>query len=168
MIAEISSLIASSRTAYDIAKGLTSVYVDDKVKKHTSELISILLSVQTDALAVQSNHQELLKEKDNLEKKIVEFEKWAETERQYELKEIAPVIFVYSYKEGIEFTEPKHWLCTNCWKDKIKSIIRLSSEGSGSKKYICPNCKDEFYIRHGPSGSYSPNRDSGPHGWMGA
>jgi hypothetical protein len=45
MIAEISSLIASSKAAYDIAKGLTSVYVDDKVRERTSELLNILLTV---------------------------------------------------------------------------------------------------------------------------
>lgn len=146
MIAEISSLVASTQTAVTIAKGLASIYVDDKVKERTSELLSILLSVQGDALTMQAKHQKLLQIKNDLEQKIMESEKWAETELQYELKQVAPDTFVYSYKGGIESAEPKHWLCTNCWKDKIKSIIRLSSEYSGSKKYICPHCKDDFYI----------------------
>lgn len=54
---EISALITSSRAAYDIAKGLTSAYVDDKIRERTSELLTILLSVQTNALAVQAKHR---------------------------------------------------------------------------------------------------------------
>ena len=168
MIAEISSLVASSKAAYDIVKGINSLKSEVDRNESVSKVLEALLSVQTQALSVNAIAQKLQEEKYELTKKVMEFEKWAETEQQYDLKEIAPGIFVYSYKEGIEFTEPKHWLCTNCWKDKIKSIIRLSSEGSGSKKYICPHCKDEFYIGHGSSGSYSPNRDSSPHDWMGA
>ena len=141
MISEIASLIASSKAAYDIAKGLTSVHIDDKIRERTADLLGILLAVQSDALIVNAKHQELLKLKYDLEKKILEFENWSETERQYELKEVAPGIFVYAYKKTVESAEPMHWLCTNCWKDRIKSIIQKPLGDS----YTCPKCKTELY-----------------------
>lgn len=169
MIAEIGSLIASSKAAYDIAKGLGSVYVDDKVRERTSELLNILLSVQANALAVQANHQELLIVKDDLEKKILEFENWSETVRQYELKEVAPGVFVYSCKTPVNSSEPAHWLCAKCFQEKKVHIIQLDHESAGVRHYFCPNCSTKYNIRHNSSGASSPSRGSGgSHGWMGA
>lgn len=168
MIAEIGSLITSSKAAYDIAKGISSLKSEVDRNESISKILEVLLSVQTNALSVNAIAQELQEEKYALTQKIMEFEKWSETERQYDLKEIAPGIFVYFYKKGNEPTEPIHWLCTNCWKDKIKSIIRLEFDTSGIRGYVCPNCKDHFSIKHGASGSYSHNKGGNPNGWMGA
>ncbi len=69
MNAEMSMLIASCKTAYDIAKGISSFRVEGEVKEKTAELLRILLSVQRDALAMQAKYQELLQEKNDLAKK---------------------------------------------------------------------------------------------------
>ncbi|MGB5156338.1 MAG: hypothetical protein WBN77_02755 [Desulfobacterales bacterium] len=147
MIAEIGSLISSSKTAYDIAKGLASVYVDDKVRERTSELIGILLSVQSDALAVNAQHQELLQKKYELEKKILEFENWSETERQYELKEIAVGVFVYAYKKTEQNPETMHWLCAKCYNERKKYPIQRRAHLPDGIHYICNNCNSN-YIDH--------------------
>ncbi|MBI4650147.1 hypothetical protein HY745_02460 [Candidatus Desantisbacteria bacterium] len=55
----------------------------------------------------------------------MEFEKWADTELQYELKEIASGIFVYMYKKIDNSTKPKHWLCPYCF-EKRKKIFLLN------------------------------------------
>ncbi len=145
MIAEISSLIASSKAAYDIAKGISSLKSEIDRNESISKILEVLLSVQTQTLSVNAIAQKLQEEKYELTKKLMEFEKWAKTETQYRLEEVAPSVFVYAYKKT-DLSDPEHWLCTNCFKDRIKSIIRLASKGSGIKKYICPHCKDEFYI----------------------
>jgi len=168
MIAEISSLISSSKAAYDIAKGVNALKSEVDRSESISKILEVLLTVQTQALSVNAIAQKLQEEKYELTKKMMEHENWSKIELQYELKEITSDIFVYIYKKSEESTEPIHWLCTNCYKDKIKSIIRLASEGSGSKKYVCHHCKNEFYIRHGSSGSPSSNSGHGPTSWMGA
>lgn len=168
MIAEISSLITTSKAAYDIAKGIISLKSDIDKNESISKILEVLLSVQTQALSVNAIAQKLQEEKYELAKKVMEFENWSKTELQYELKEITSGVFVYVYKKIKNSSEPIHWLCTNCYKDKRKSIIRLASGGSGSKKYHCPHCKDEFYIRHSSSSSYQPDRDGGPDSWMSA
>lgn len=145
MIAEISSLIASSKAAYDIAKGISSLKSEIDRNESISKILEVFLSVQTQTLSVNAIAQKLQEEKYELTKKLMEFKRWAKTETQYRLEEVGPSVFVYAYKKT-DLSDPEHWLCTNCFKDRIKSIIRLASKGSGIKKYICPHCKDEFYI----------------------
>ena len=137
MIAEISSLITSSKAAYDIAKGISSLKSDVERNESISEILKVLIAVQTDALSVNAIAQKLQEEKYTLTQKLMEFEKWSDTEQQYELKEIIAGVFVYAYKKTTENKEPMHWLCTNCWKDRIKSIIQKSSVGTN----YCPMCK---------------------------
>ncbi len=137
MIAEISSLITSSKAAYDIAKGIYSLKSEVDRNESVSKILEVLVSVQFQASSVLAKAHELEIEKHNLAKKLMEFEKWSEAEQQYELNEIATGVFVYAYKKTTENKEPIHWLCTNCWKDKIKSIIQKSSVGTN----YCPMCK---------------------------
>lgn len=142
MIAEISSLISSSKAAYDIAKGIISLKAEVERNQSISDLLNIILSVQSDALAMQSKYQDLLQEKNNLEKKLMDFEKWSETESQYDLQEIVCGVFVYVYKKTDNSKDPVHWLCTNCWQDKIKSIIQCDNPNySRNRIYTCPKCK---------------------------
>lgn len=143
MIAEISSLISSSKAAYDIAKGVNALKSEVDRNEAISIILKVLLSVQSDALSVQSKTHELAIEKHNLTKKLMEFEKWSETEQQYELKEVIRGVFVYSYKKENEISQPMHWLCTNCWKDKVKSILQRTASDD---TYTCPKCKTEINL----------------------
>ncbi|HAB54653.1 MAG TPA: hypothetical protein DCE80_21150 [Ignavibacteriales bacterium] len=137
MIAEISSFISSAKTAYDIAKGISTLKSDVGRNESISKILEILLSVQTQALSVNEIAQKLQEEKYEITQKLMKFEKWSETETQYELKEIASGVFVYACKKTNPPSEPMHWLCTNCWKDRMKSIIQKTLSDS----YACPKCK---------------------------
>jgi hypothetical protein len=144
MIAEISSLVASSKTAYAIAKGLASAYTDAKVRKRTSELLAILLSVQNDALTVNAKHQELLQDKYNLEKKIMEFEQWSKIKDNYELKELAPGIPAYLRKKTDETKDPMMWICPYCYGQKKKSFLQRKFQSENGGLYFCPICRTKF------------------------
>jgi len=144
MIAEISTLISSSKTAYDIAKGLASVYTDDKVRERTSELVGVLLAVQSDALAVNAQHQELLQEKYKLEKKILEFEEWSATKNNYELKEMAPGVPAYLRKKTEGASDPTIWICPYCYGKKEESFLQLEYYTEEAGLCFCPRCKTKF------------------------
>jgi hypothetical protein len=141
---EIASLFTSIKVAYDIAKGINSLKSEVERNESISKILEILLSVQSDALLMQEKHLFLLRDKDNLEKKIMEIEKWSETETQYELKEVARGFFVYAYKKSDDSMKPIHWLCANCYKDRKASIIQLISGNMMKKRYLCPNCETEI------------------------
>lgn len=134
------SLFAQAKIAYDIAKGINSLNTTVEINMAVSKVLEILLSVQGNALAMQSQYQELLKTKNELEQKIVEFETWSETERQYDLKEFAPGVSAYAYKNTSETGDPMHWLCPNCWQDRKKSILQRRYHHANSGSYICNRC----------------------------
>ena len=144
MKAEMSMLIAPCKTAYDIAKGISSFRVEGEVKEKTAELLRILLSVQRDALTMQAKYQELLQEKDDLAKKIMEFEDWSKTKDQYELKDLAPGIPAYLRKKGDNSEEPTFWICPYCYKQKKESFLQCVYHFESAGFYFCPACKTEF------------------------
>lgn len=69
MISEISSLLASSKAAYDIAKGINALKAEVQRNEAISKILEILVSVQFQASGVLSKAHELEIEKDNLAKK---------------------------------------------------------------------------------------------------
>ncbi len=152
------TLFASAKTAYDIAKGINALNTDVERNQAVSKVLEVLLSVQQDALLMQKEHSLLLHEKDDLIKKISEFEDWAETERNHETAFVIPDIRVYIHK-GIDDAarQTAHWYCTNCWTDRKKSILHLLNQNAYVVIYFCPKCKNEFRhnISHGPSGPKS-------------
>ncbi|MEW6511851.1 MAG: hypothetical protein AB1428_12945 [Bacteroidota bacterium] len=133
---ELVALVTAVKGAVDFAKGLKAVMDKAKLDDELSELFSRLLSVQSFALTLQSEHQTLIEEKGELSKKLMEFENWKKTEADYALTEICPKIFIYVYKKSAESVEPVHWLCPNCWQAKQKSIL----QGKHDRVYACPRC----------------------------
>ncbi len=156
------SLFASAKTAYDIAKGISTLNTDVERNQAVSKILEVLLSVQNDALLMKERHSLFLSEIDDLKKKIAEFEKWSEIESQYQLKEIASGVFVYAYKNTNKANEPYHWLCAKCFNtDKKKSIFqRFSHDGSGVH-YKCHTCGSEITDHSNPKHYPAPPRSHG-------
>lgn len=141
---EPSTIFTSVKVAYDMAKGLYLINSAKERNEAVAKIIEILRAVQDDALAMQEKHSLLLREKDELIKKISEFEKWQETEGQYELKELAPGVPVYAYKKTDKTTEPMHLLCANCFSKKQKGHYVQSEIRHSGTHYKCLNCDKEI------------------------
>jgi hypothetical protein len=149
------TIFASAKIAYDLAKGISALNTDVERNQAVSKVLEVLLSVQQDALLMQKEHSLLLHEKDDLIKKISEFEDWAETERNHETAFVIPDIRVY-IRKGIDDAarQTEHWYCTNCWTDRKQSILHLLNKNDYVVIYFCPKCKNQFRhdIPHKPLG----------------
>jgi hypothetical protein len=108
-----------------------------------AELLQVLISVQLDASSVLAKVYELETEKHALEQKMLEIEKWAETEKKYELKEIAPGVLAYAYKTADDPSKPKHWLCPACYTKQKASILQRNGFSPDGAKYVCLLCGAE-------------------------
>jgi hypothetical protein len=139
-----SSLYVSAKAAYEIAKGISALKTEVERNQAVSKVLEVLLSVQNDALSMQEKQSFLLTEKDNLIKKIAEFEKWSEIESQYELKDIAPGVPVYAYKKTDKATQPFHLLCANCFSKRQKGHYVKSEMTYDGTHYKCLNCDKEI------------------------
>jgi len=152
------TLFTSAKAAYDIAKGISALNTEVERNQAVSKVLEVLLSVQSDALLMKEKHSLLLAEKDDLKKKILQFENWATTEQQYELKEIASGIFVYAYKRSEENAEPMHCLCAKCFSERKKSILQRVKKTMAGVTYSCHSCKSEIldHSQSTPSSYESP------------
>ncbi len=74
IMVEFASAFASAKIAYDIAKGINSLKTSVEINQAVSKIIEVLLSVQSDALSNQQYLSLLIKEKEDLEKKLMDFE----------------------------------------------------------------------------------------------
>lgn len=138
-IAELTAIATIAKTAYDIAKDIDKITTSTEEKKKIAELVDILFGVQKNAFEAQEKAQELQTKNHELEKRLREFDEWAETQKQYELKELDSGIFAYARKEDAKSDEPMHHLCPNCFdREKRKSILQ-------GENHWCPACKFLIY-----------------------
>lgn len=148
VIAEGTALITSIKGTIDIIKGLKLSYDARTFAQAQSEILEQLFTIRADALALQEKHLALINEKEELIKKLMEFEQWKQTESEYELKKIILGIYAYSLKKSQQSEEPSHWLCTNCWKDRKESILQAEFDNGEEAKYFCPECGFSFRYYH--------------------
>lgn len=148
MFAEGTALMASIKATMDIVKGLKSSYDANTIMNAQADIRERLFAIQEAALTLQEKHSTLINEKEELKKKLMEFEQWKQTESEYELKQIFLGTRVYSYKKSQQSTTPMHWLCPNCWEDRKKSIFQAEWDSGEEAKYFCPKCKFSFHFYH--------------------
>jgi hypothetical protein len=146
-VAEITAAISSVKTATTIVKGLINLSKDVAVKQKAAELLGVILSLQNGLSSLRSDYDQLLESKRGVEKQLKEFYNWSETESRYKLEEVHTSIFVYSPKESKKRKQPIHWLCTNCWEDRKKSILQCDYKHSKGASYTCPRCKTPIKMR---------------------
>ena len=146
VIGEVSTLTTSIQSAFEIVKSLKSSYDARAITQAQSDILEQLFTIRSDALTLQEKHLALINEKEELTKKLMEFEQWAKTESEYDLKEIIPDVFVYSSKISQNSKMPTHWLCPNCWEDRKKSIFQRIRRTSDGNVYLCYRCKYDFFI----------------------
>lgn len=148
VIAEASAITSSIQAAFEIAKGLKSSHDARTIANAQAKIEEQLFTIRAEALALQEKHLTVIHEKEELIKKVMEFEQWEKTESEYELKQIVRGTRVYSYKNSQQSTIPMHWLCPNCWNDRKKSILQAEFDAEEEAKYFCPKCKFSFRFYH--------------------
>jgi len=156
--AEIPIIIKCLKDAKSIADAIRQRDKQVAINEKATELFNIIInlqghvsSLQSDLMSIQTEHNELLKTKNDIEKKLVKKEKWDITASKYELKEIYPGTFVYALKENTELpgesTEPHHWICTSCYSKQKKSILQHHNTNPGiMRDFICPECKTIIHV----------------------
>jgi predicted RNA-binding Zn-ribbon protein involved in translation (DUF1610 family) len=136
----ISTILASSKAATDIAKGIISLDKGVAVNEKAYELINVILDLQQHVLTAQAEYQKLLTAHDEWKKKAEKRIEWAETTKRYKLHDFTPGVFVYAPKEENEVDEPQHFICPKCYGEEKKSILQLKAVNELGTHYICLSC----------------------------
>jgi hypothetical protein len=146
MSQEILTLIASVKAAVDIARGMKALSDEVDSKEKASKLYDAIIEIQSQALSLQAQYQELLESNKNLTNELMEVQKWNQVESSYELTKLSNGVFVYSYKVSNQNIEPAHYACPKCFQSKKKSILQPLRRIGNNTVHKCPECKDSFHI----------------------
>ena len=145
MIAEISAGLGSLKTAKDLIVGLNAALTQAAVAELKISLQGTILEAQSALLAAQDAEAANARSIADLEQEIVRLKDWSAEKERYELKAVDAGAFAYMPKEGMEGSEPPHWLCTRCFGEGRKSIIQfennLPTDGRDSfERWKCSAC----------------------------
>ncbi len=154
MYAEIAAILTSLKSLGEIAKLTSDVKASAQVIEKTIELNSAILVMQEKMATLHADKDILLQEKKELEHKLAQFEHWEAEAARYELQKLTAGVSVYAVKPSTTKAEPPHWLCTNCYETKRKSILQFKGRGTYGWIHFCPNCKMEIDCpKQGPEDS---------------
>jgi DNA-directed RNA polymerase subunit RPC12/RpoP len=142
---EITAALASLKSVSDLVKLALELKIDSAVTEKAIESQSAIISIQSVLLALQSEHQALLKEKAELEQLITQANDWKDEFKKYDLEQVEPGIFVYEPKQG-----PVYWLCSRCFEDRRKSILNRTGNDSKGIIYLCFNCQNSIRVHRNP------------------
>jgi hypothetical protein len=144
VLTEIPAALSAIKTLGDLTALVLRTKVDSAVTEKAIESQSAMISLQSAMLSLQSQYQSLLRDKDDLEKRLISMENWNAEAQKYSLTQIASGVFVYTLKLDEADAAPPHWLCVNCYEKKQKSILQRVSSNYEGVLYSCPNCKYEI------------------------
>jgi hypothetical protein len=132
MISEFAAGIAGLKTVGELASLLIKMNVDNAVTQKAIEANTAIINAQTLMLELQAKYQELLVQKDELEKRLIQIENWDAEAQKYALTEIVEGVFVYALKADQKDGAPAHWLCPDCYQNKKKSILQFQYSRTAS------------------------------------
>ncbi|AUU85064.1 hypothetical protein [Leclercia sp. LSNIH1] len=127
MIAELSAAMAALKETAGLAKLIGEAKTDSEVKAATFELQNKLLSLQADCFtlgdAIRSRDDEVAK----LQQKLAKYEDFKAQVEGYELEKLDTGAYVYCKKVKFGSEENKIYLCSQCYNNRVFSILQPSS-----------------------------------------
>jgi hypothetical protein len=149
MVAELTQMFSSLKLASDFIKGFNSLKTETALNEAKIELTNIILSLQSNASSLQEKYDEIVRSKNELEKKLTELRNFDSEKKKYELKNIITGVIAYVPKEEKDRVNDKHWLCQNCLDNFQRfTIYQVEHKSSDNIRYYCPNCKSSFVTKN--------------------
>ena len=159
-LTEISIILNSLKTMKDIAETMIGLRDAEMMGGKVRELNGVIIDAQSSIFKVNEERASLIEAVRDLEEKIAAMEKWATDKDRYELQAMPGGTFAYALKEGVQPSEPAHYICANCYQDSKKSILQAEMRAPLAKVYVCPRCHADFYLSgiRGPAHSHNAGR----------
>jgi hypothetical protein len=145
MTGELAAAITSLKAAADIAKALVGLRDTAMIQSKVIELQGEIMSAQSGALAAQQAQSALLDRVRSLEKEVADLKAWDTEKEKYQLTQIGLGVFAYALKDQAGASEPKHFLCPNCYEDGRKAILQKETRYPGMVDVLtCLRCGSEI------------------------
>ena len=123
MLDPVSALLAAIPGLAKAGADIASASDEAKRNAQLIEFQRVIIQLQSSIAAVQNQNASLLREKDDLEKQIVQLKHWEAEKQRYALVTIWDGGVAYAQKASMSQGEAPHWLCANCFHGGKKSIL---------------------------------------------
>ena len=138
---EISMAISSIQAAFKIVKLISESSKDAVIKENTIKLQDTILSIQSSFSVLNERYLILLSDHNNLKDKMRQINEWKITESHYNLTKSESGVYFYIPNKTHPNPKPTHYLCTNCYDKRKKSILQVDRRYSVTQYgYVCPEC----------------------------
>lgn len=149
-LSAIAAALSSLNALKDIAQAMIGLRDAQALQGKVIEFNNAIIDAQTKIFLVNEERAALLERVSILEKEIADLEAWETTKNRYELKRTNGGGLVWSLKSEAQTSETPHQICTNCYKDRKRSILQpkgrsVAAQQMGEwQKLYCPACKSEI------------------------
>jgi hypothetical protein len=138
-----------------LAKAGADIAAASDDAKRNAQLIEfqrVIIQLQSSIASVQVQNAALLRDKEQLEKQLMQLENWATEKDRYTMVTVFETATVYSLKESMSNGEPPHYICPVCYQRGHKTLLQPSKESSRFLHFVCPSPSCNFDI---PTGYHS-------------
>ena len=101
---------------------------------------ALAIDLTKEVLAIKQADTILQTELNELREKVANFESWHIEKQRYSLVKLEPGILVYRMKSDMEYAEPPHELCADCYNNNRKSFLHVTSNRYGFTYWKCNIC----------------------------
>ena len=144
-ISAIAGATSSLKAVFDITSALVGLSKDTVLQAKLNELTREVMNAQAHAMAAYAEQTTLASRIRELEEKIMKMEKWESEKVRYHLEEVNPGSLAYVINPDAQVSEPFHMLCTNCYEQRVKSILQATSRTEMRRLvFKCPACHSEI------------------------
>jgi len=160
-VADFSAMFTSLRAVVDLTKLIVNAH-DAAIRREKGfELQDQIIAAPDRIIAVQTAHTALIGRVGELEKEVADLRAWDAEKQKYKLTKLSQWTDVLGYmlKEQASAGEPAHFLCANCFEDRVKSILQPEDRMVPYAAVLfCPRCGTELYTRGRPPGGQASKR----------
>lgn len=138
---QVAGALGSLKAAADIAKAVMGAKVDFAVKEQVMSIQQSLLEAQQTMLAMQEALADANQRARQAEDALVAANDWAKEKERYKLFSPYAGAVVYAMKESEAHGEVPHYICTNCYEQRRKSILSYVKLPDNFYALRCSVCK---------------------------
>jgi hypothetical protein len=138
MVAEVFAGLSGFKAMLDIAKSFKDMN-DANARK------AVAIELQGQILSQQEKHSGLIEQVHELKDKLAAFEKWETEKARYKLCNITVGSLAYALRRENAEGEPPHWLCTDCYENRRKSILKRTADMMNSY-WNCHPCGSSVVV----------------------
>lgn len=140
----IDETIYSIKSAMDLANTLKDLKVSQAQSERINDMTMMQLEALNNAMTSKYAQEEMVETINKIQAELEGLKTWESMKIRYGLVSVDGAM-VYALKEDYRKYMPPHWICANCYRLSIRSILQPVWDAGGLWILRCPACKTDIH-----------------------